>query len=293
MIKYLKIKNLKIGDIIIYSALIIISIVMLYPVLYMASLSLSDTSAVINGKVKLFPVGWSLDAYKYVLREQRIATSYINTVIYALIGTLFSLLFTSMLAYPLSIQGFLLRKYIIIMLVITLFFSGGLIPYFITIRNLNMINTLWVMVIPGSVSAWYVIIYRTFFQSIPSSMHEAAFIDGANDITILFRIIIPLSKPLLAAMALFSLVRIWNDYFTAMIFLTNNKKYPLQMILRSMVTQAEMNNKDSMNMMGQFDVTPRTIRSATIIVAMLPIMCIYPFMQKYFAHGVMLGSIKG
>lgn len=288
-----RIDRFSIVDVIIYVFLIVLSFVMVYPVLYMFSLSLSSSEAVTSGMVKFLPVDLSFEAYKFVLNDPRIGYSYLNTIKYALLGTFFSLLFTSMMAYPLSVKTFALRKFNTILLTITMFFGGGLIPYYLIIKELHMINTLWVMVIPGAVSAWSVIIYRTFFQSIPSSLRESAFMDGANDIYILFKIILPLSKPLLATMALFSIVGIWNDYFTAMIFLMDNKKYPLQMILRSLVVQVDVSNKETAAMMSSYNVISRTIRAATITVAMIPIMCIYPFLQKYFAHGIMIGSIKG
>lgn len=282
-----------IGDIVIWLILILLAIIMIYPVLYMFSISLSDSRAVSRGLVKLFPVGFSLDAYLFVLRDPRVGLSYWNTIVYATLFCICSLLFTSLTAYPLSIQSFSLRNILTILYAITMFFGGGLIPYYITLKMLGMINSIWVMIIPGCVSVWNMIIYRTFFSNIPSSLRESAFIDGANDVTILFRIIIPLSKPLLATMALFAIVGKWNDYFGAMIFLTDAQKYPLQMILRSLVMQIDVSTKETAQLMAQYNVVTSTIRAATIVVAMLPIMCIYPFLQKYFAHGIMIGSIKG
>ena len=286
-------KRLEPADWIINIFLLILTAVVLYPFIYMVSISVSDPVAVEFGKVRFLPVGWSWEAYLFVFNDPRLMLAYVNTIIYAVLGTSLSLLLTSLTAYPLSVKWFCMKKFIIKFLTVTMFFGGGIIPYYITIRNLHMINTIWVMILPGAVSAWNVILYRTFFQSLPDSLGESAYIDGANDIKILFQIILPLSKPLLVTMALFSVVGIWNDYFTALIFLNDRSKYPLQMILRSILVQVELLNKDTAQLMMNFTVNSKTIKAATIMVAMLPIMLVYPFIQKYFMQGMMIGSLKG
>jgi len=227
------------GDVIIWFILILVALATIYPVFYMFSLSLSDPAAVSEGKVKVFPVGFSLDAYKFVLSDPRIGQSYLNTILYAGLFCFFSLFFTSLTAYPLSVDYFSGKRVITILYAITMFFGGGLVPYYLALKSYRMINTIWVMVIPGCVSAWNVVIYRTFFRDIPSSLRESAYIDGANDFVILFAIILPLSKPLLATMALFAIVGKWNDYFNSLLFITDSNKYPLQMILRSLVMKVE------------------------------------------------------
>lgn len=273
--------------------LFIIMIIMLYPVIYVVSLSISDPGAVSRGEVVLFPVDFCVDAYKYVLQDNRLGRAYFNTVLYAVLGTVSSIFFTGLFAYPLSIKSFCLKKFNTIMILITMYFGGGMIPTYMVIKNLHLIDTIWVMVIPGAISAYNVIIYRTFFSGIPTALRESAFMDGANDIIIFFKIILPLSKPLLATMALFSIVGIWNNYFSPLIYLSDIARQPLQLLLRQMVVQLDFQNQAAADLMVGLTINSRTIRAATILVTMLPIMCIYPFLQKYFASGIMIGSVKG
>jgi putative aldouronate transport system permease protein len=200
-----------------------------------------------------------------------------------------------MLAYPLSIKTFPLRGVITVYLTITLFFAGGLIPQYMLARNLGIINTMWVMILPGAVGAWNVIIYRTFFKNVPSDMRESAFIDGAGEVQILFRIMVPLSKPLFAAMALFSMVAVWNDYFTPMIFLSDKLKWPVQVVLSKLLFNIEAFKDKEMVAALQADqlFSPRVVKAAAVVVTLTPIMCVNPFIQKYFAKGIYVGAIKG
>ena len=206
-----------------------------------------------------------------------------------------------MFAYPLSIKEFSFKKPLVVYITITMFFNGGLIPTFLLMRDLHLMNTFTVMVLPFCVSAWNVIIYRTFFQSIPAELRESAFLDGANDITVLFRIVLPLSKPLLATFALFSLVATWNSWFNALLYLTDSSRYPVQMVLRRILLESDL-WQNQINVLGankaQFlamrDVVhTKNIMMASVFVVMLPILTIYPFVQKYFAKGMMIGAIKG
>ena len=288
-----KLKKIGSADLIIYFILLLISFIMLYPVLYMFSVSLSDINAVVRNEVKFYPVGFSLEAYRMFLKDARILKSYYNTIVYSILGTFFSLSFTSLMAYPLSIRSFCMKKFNTVFLTITMFIGGGLIPYYMTIRNLGMVDTIWVIVIPGSVGAWNVIIYKTFFLGIPDSLRESAYIDGANDILILFRIILPVSKALLATMGLFSIVGIWNDFFTALIFINTNSKQPLQILLRSILILNTFSNTELDKINKAKEVNTQTVKAAAIVVAVLPLMIIYPFLQKYFAKGILIGSIKG
>lgn len=273
--------------------MILLGIIFLYPVLNVLALSLSDESIVGFQKVGIIPRGFSLNSFANLLSQENIVRYYINTIMYAISGTFVMLLLTSLLAYTLTIETFSGKKIITILLTITYFFSGGLIPYYLLISKLGIINTIWAMILPGSISAWNVIIFRTFFKEIPKSLRESAHIDGANDFIVLFRIIIPLSKALLATFAVFSIVSFWNDYFNALLFIRNQSKYPIQMLLRRLLINTDFQDIAKIKAIAGNQVSARTLKAATVIITILPIMCVYPFFQKYFAKGFMIGSIKG
>lgn len=278
-----------------YVFLIALCIVMLYPLVNTLAVSLSNPEMIVQGKVSWIPRGLNLEGYKYIFSEKKLITAFGNTVVYALLGTFIMLLLTSLMAYPLSVSDFVLRKFITIFLTITMFFGGGLIPTYLLIRKLHMIDTLWVMVIPGAVSAFNVILFRTFFKNIPKELGESAYMDGANDFRILFQIYLPLSKPLLATFALFGIVGAWNGWFDALIYLNNESKYPIQMILRKMIAETDNSsmNAQTFKLLSDMKIHGKNIKMATVIVSILPILFLYPFMQKHFTTGVMIGSIKG
>ena len=291
MNKFKKKLRLGIADYILYLVLFVLISFTLYPVIYTVSVSISDVNAIALGKVKFLPVGFTLDSYKAIFMDNAIIRAYGYTILYSFTATFFFLIFTSMLAYALAIKEFCFRKIFTIFLIITMFISGGLIPFYLTVLSYGLEDTIWALVIPGSVSAWYVIIFRTFFHGLSPSVREAAYIDGANDFIILWRIFVPLSKALFATMILFSVVEEWNRYLYALLFLRDSSKYPLQMILRQMLISfdyEELNRKVEI-----FKVNEASIKSATILVTIFPIMCIYPFLQKYFVKGIMVGAIKG
>lgn len=293
--KYKQSISSKVFDFFNYLFMVIIIIIMLYPFLHVVAISLSDPKMITRGEVSWYPRGFNIEGYKLILSSSQLWVAYKNTIIYAGLGTFFTLFFTSLMAYPLSIKDFVGRKFLTIYLTITMFFSGGMIPTYLLIRKLNMINTIWVMVIPGCVSAYNVIVFRTFFQGISSELRESAYLDGANDIVILFVIILPLSKALLATFGLFSIVGHWNSWFSALIYLNEESKYPIQMILRKILfvsTASEASDMAAMRI-AQKAVHSKNIQMATIIVTIAPILCIYPFIQKHFAKGVMIGSLKG
>lgn len=269
-------------------------IVMLYPLLHVIAISLSSPSMVATGSISFYPRQLHLSGYEVIFRDGEILRTYRNTILYAFGGTVITLLFTSMIAYPLSIRDFLLRRFLTVYLAVTMFFSGGLIPTYLLIRSLGLMNTYLVMVLPTAIAAFSVIVFRTFFQGLPPDLRESAFIDGANDFLILFIIVLPLSKALLATFALFSVVGHWNSWFPALLYLTDRNRWPVQLILRRLVVQLEQAaDPASMYMVAAGHVHPKNIRMAVIVVVMVPILCIYPFLQKYFAKGVLIGSIKG
>jgi len=250
------------------------------------------------GLVGWFPRGFSILGYEYVLAAPDLWRYYLNTIAYVVVGTSLTLFLTSMVAYSLSVRDFVLRKAITLFLAVTMFFNGGLIPTFLVVKNLGLLNTFAVMVIPGAVAAFNVVIYRTFFQSLPNELRESATIDGANDILILFRIILPLSKALLAVFALFSIVGQWNGWFPAQIYLRDSERYPIQMLIKKLVFEREnltamANSSAYADLVRLNKVTPRNINMAIIVFTTMPILVIYPFIQKYFVTGLMVGSIKG
>jgi putative aldouronate transport system permease protein len=285
----------KVFDFINTIIMLLIIIVMIYPFLYVLSVSLSAPNYIVEGKVSWFPRGFNLQGYKLILSNSQIWLAYRNTILYALVGTVITLILTSMTAYPLSISDFVLKKQFTIFLSITMFFSGGLVPTYLLIKNLHLINTFWVMVIPGCISAYNIFIYRTFFQGMPAELRESAYLDGANDIVILFKIILPLSKALLATFGLFSIVGHWNSWFNALLYLNSEKKYPIQMILRQIlfVIGADSYNDAAAQMLQSKMLNPKNIQMSVVILTCAPILCIYPFIQKYFVKGVMIGAIKG
>lgn len=285
--------KISVSEIVIYLVLFLLALVILFPMIYIISLSFSDTGAVSRGEVVFLPVGFNLDAYKYVFQDARFGRAYLNSAIYAMGSTLASVILTGMMAYPLSISTFSLRKPLTVLIMITMYFGGGMIPTYMVMRNLRLLDSPLAMILPGAVSAYNVIIYRTFFQGIPAALQEAAHIDGAGEFTIFWKIILPLSKPLLATMALFAIVGSWNNYFDALIYLNDSDLQPLALYLRQLVISMDMSSQGMKDLVAHMDVNPRTVRAATMLVSMLPIMCVYPFLQKYFTSGIMIGSVKG
>ncbi|MDI4645038.1 carbohydrate ABC transporter permease [Cohnella hashimotonis] len=268
------------------------SFLFLFPVWYVAVSSLSSPAAVASGDVTLWPKGFTWQAYELVLKDSRIWEAYANTLFYVGAGTLLNLIMTTLGAYPLSRRQLLGGSAIMAMIVFTMFFSGGLIPSYLNIRDLGLYNTRWVLIVPAAVSAFNLIVLRTFFQTIPESLIESAKIDGAQDIRVLWSVVLPLSKPGLAVMLLFYAVAHWNSWFSAMVYLQDRSLYPLQLVLREILIHAQTSELTAN--VPQQDVTQvsATIRYATIMIATLPILLLYPFLQKHFVKGVMIGALK-
>ena len=268
--------------------------VTLYPFWYVVMVSLSDGRAVLAGKVSLWPVNFTLATYKVVLSDSSIITGFRNTVVYTVLGTFINLAMTSMCAYPLARPNLEGKKALMGFIVFTMFFSGGMVPTYLVVNQLGIIDTIWAMVLPGAISTYNMIVMRTFFMGIPESMHESACLDGANDIQILLRIVLPVSKPIMATMLLFYAVGHWNGYMNALMYLNSKALFPLQSILRNMVVDGQLTNSTTEVGAGSsFEVIETTMKYATIVISTLPIIMIYPFVQKYFVKGVMIGSIKG
>lgn len=268
-------------------------IITLYPFIYVVSMSLSDKKYVLSQTIWLWPRGFDLGSYQLVLDNPDVWRAYYNTIWYTSVGTLINVVMTLLAAYPLSRRTFFLRNPLTLFITFTMFFSGGLIPAFILIRNLNLYNTRWVMVIPGAISVYNMLIARQYLMSIPDSLHECARIDGAGEGRILWNIFLPLCKPIIAVLILFYAVGHWNSYITAVIYLPNQTLQPIQVFLAKVLVQ---NSEEALrNMPGGMDrsIYATQLKYAVIIVVILPILALYPFVQKYFVKGVMIGAIKG
>ena len=269
------------------------SLITLYPVVILISNSFSDGYAIMAGKVLLWPVDVNLAAYRLVLKHKEIGQAYLNTITYTLVGTAINIVLTTLGAYPLSRKNLYGRSLLMMFFAFTMFFSGGMIPAYLNIRNLGLLNTIWALVLPGAVSVWNMIIMRTFFQNtIPDELWESAAIDGANDLTFFLKVVLPLSGTIMAVMVLFYGVGHWNAWFSAMIYMSTRSKYPLQLILREIITLSSSQDLSGAAL-SDAESVGEAVKYATMMVATLPIMCLYPFLQRYFVKGVMLGSIKG
>ncbi|MCQ6560099.1 carbohydrate ABC transporter permease [Paenibacillus mendelii] len=280
----------------IYLFLTVIFLIVLVPLLYIFSSSFSSPQAVISGKVWLFPVDFTLEGYKAVFRNPQILTGYANSLFYAIVGTFVNVVLTVMLAYPLSKKTFYGRQFVMLLLVVTMLFDGGLIPYYLLVKDLHLLDTRWAMILPGAIAVFQVIVARTFFQTtIPDELSEAAELDGCSDIRFITSIVLPLSKPIIAVMTLMYAVGHWNAYFDALIFLRSAELFPLQIVLRNIlilntIDPSMVSNVDQMlAQQGLKDL----LKYSLIVVASAPVLMIYPFVQKHFVKGVMIGSLKG
>ena len=273
----------------------ILTLIFLYPMWYVIMAAFSDPARFVSHTGLLWlPEGFSLAGFKMVLRTASIVTGYGNIILYVITGTALNILLTSMGAYVLSRKKLYIRRFLSLAIVFTMYLSGGLIHFYLTVRNLGLYNTRLALILPVAVNTWNLIVMRTSMSQVPDSLEEAAKIDGANDFVILFRVILPVIKSTVAVMVLFYAVQHWNSWFNAMIFLQDRSKYPLQLFLREILlsgsmtdiatgsTGEDVNNVLTMNM----------LKYCTIVVSTLPILCIYPFLQKYFVKGVMIGSVK-
>lgn len=279
----------------IYSFLAVVLVVVLYPLIYVVSASLSSPVAVSSGRVWLYPVDFSLRGYEVALNNSLIVTGYLNSIYYTFFGTLISVVTTVLVAYPLSRQRLFGANAVMVFITFTLIFSGGLIPTYLVVKDLGMIDTRWSLLIPQAIAAWQVIVARTFFRmNIPEELVEAAELDGCSDLNFLWRIVLPLSTPILAVLILMYAVSQWNAYFDALMYLKSAALHPLQLTLRSILilnttTSGSMDAKTMLERQQLADL----LKYALIVVASLPVLAIYPFVQRYFVKGMLIGSIKG
>lgn len=265
----------------------------LYPYLYVLSVSISDSRAAFEGRVFLWPVGFSLEGYKSVLSEANLWVAYGNTLYYTVVGTVFNIVATTLAAYPLSRRSFVARRPLNFLIAFTMYFSGGLIPSYLLITGLGLYNSRWVMILPVLLSTSNMMICRSAFSSIPEEVIESAYIDGANDMQLYWHIAIRLIVPTLAVLTLYYAVGHWNSYFNAMLYLSKPKLQPLQLLLRRVLLQASSELNNAEESAESAVAVSLQVRYVTIVVSTLPILCFYPFIQKYFIKGVMLGAVKG
>ena len=278
-----------------YIFLALLGLLTIYPMIYVlfASISMPNEFLKMNFGILWRPLGFQLEAYRLVFRNNNILTGFRNTAFYVVAGTAISMVMSVMTSFLLARKGYLLKKFFTLLILFTMYFSGGLIPFFLIVKNLHMLDTVWAILIPSAVSTYNCIVLRTAFDALPASLEESARIDGANDLRILFQIYLPLCVPTLAVIGLFYAVGRWNAWFNAVVFLRSRSLYPLQLVLRELLItsnsdyMAEMGNNIEMTAIGEL------VRYATIIVATVPILILYPFLQKYFVKGMMIGAVKG
>ncbi|MGG1553471.1 carbohydrate ABC transporter permease [Paenibacillus ferrarius] len=278
-------------DVVLYLILLGVVLSALYPFVYMIAVSFSGVVPVLKGQVWLWPKEFNVATYASVFEKPEIGRAYLNTILYTVLGTVISLLVTGAGAYALSKKHLIFQKGFMIMIVITLFFSGGMIPTFLVVRSYHLIDTIWAMILPTAVSSWNLIVMRTFFSGIPQEVEESGKIDGLTDIGIFFRLVLPLSKAILATIGLFYGVAIWNNFFSALLYLRDADLFPLQVIVRNMVLQGQ--GTGAGNIGGDTLIVDEAIKYAAIVITTVPILLVYPFLQKYFAKGALIGSIKG
>lgn len=286
----------KIFQVLVYVIIVLISIVTLYPLIYSLSASVSEPREILNGNVWLWPVNFTTGAYSRVFHSPDIRTGYLNTVIYAVGGTALDLIMTVAAAYPLSRKDLKGRNFITLMITFTMFFSGGMIPTYINIKSLGLLNTRWSVILPGLINVTNMLIMRNFFiNSIPDELHEAAEIDGSSPFNTLLTVILPLSKSILIVITIYYFVAHWNAYFDAMMYITKHDKWPLQVFLRQILLLSQMG--DMAETLGVDDANTAllyaSLKYAIIVVAALPLIIVYPMVQKFFEKGIMMGSVKG
>ncbi|MBU5349400.1 carbohydrate ABC transporter permease [Paenibacillus lautus] len=286
----------RIAGVFIYIILSFITLLVLYPLFFVLIASISAPETVMRGEVWLWPKELSFVGYERLFANSELVRGFLNTLLYTTTGTALNVLMTIAAAYPLSRVDFKGRHVFTLIIVFTMFFSGGMIPNYLLVKELGMLDTIWAIIIPSAVSVWNIIIMRTFFQSsIPKEMQEAAFIDGASNMRVLLRIVLPLSGPILAVMVLFYAVGHWNSYFSALIYLSDRANYPMQLFLREILVQGQMQEMVDISddSLARSLMDAEAIKYAAVIVTNLPMLMLYPFLQKYFVKGVMIGAIKG
>jgi putative aldouronate transport system permease protein len=274
--------------------LTIIIVVIVGPLLYVFLSSFLEPNAIIRKGLSLNSSDWSLEGYKRIFTDDTIVRGFINSILYSIGFTIVTVVVSLLAGYTLSVEGLVGKKVFMVFFLFTMFFGGGLIPTYFVIRDLGMLNTIWAIIIPGAVNVWFIILSRTYFKAVPNELKEAARIDGASDLKIFLSIILPLSKPIIFVLALYAFIGQWNAYFDAMIYLDDRELYPLQLVLRSILIQNEVQPGMVADIQARNELMriSEMIRYSSIVIASLPLLIMYPFFQKYFEKGVMVGSLK-
>ena len=292
-IKYVNSDTIFLGFI--YIIMFLICIIMLYPLILTVSNSVSDPQSIVRGEVKLLPVGFSFESYEKVFENEDIIRGFINSVIYTVVGTIVNLIMTILAAYPLSRKDLVGKNVIMLFITFTMFFSGGMIPTFLVVRNLHLMNTMWAIILPGAINAYNMIIARTYFiNNIPQELQDAAMIDGCSNTKFLIKVVLPISTTIIVILTMFYAVSHWNAYLNPLMYFSKKEMYPLQVIIRDILQSAQaadMTNADTVLSTRFFEI--ERIKYASIVIASLPMVIAYPFIMKYFQKGVMMGAIKG
>ncbi|MFM9328370.1 carbohydrate ABC transporter permease [Paenibacillus mesotrionivorans] len=281
----------RIFDIINHMLLLLIALICVLPFVYVVAVSFASPAEVAKGGLILWPKEWSLASYRYIFSTDTLFRSMLVSIYITVVGTFINLLFTSLMAYPLAKTQLRGRQIILLGVLFTMLFGGGMIPTYFVVKALHLTNSLWALMIPSAISAFNLIVLKNFFQNIPDGLEDSARIDGCNDVGVLFRIVLPLSLPAMATFGLFYAVGHWNQFFNAILYINDNRMWPIQVLLREIVILAQSSIGDTT--IDSADIQPLTIRMAVIVFATIPILMVYPFLQKHFAKGVMLGSVKG
>lgn len=274
--------------------LVLFTLIILFPLLYILLASFLDPNVLLRKGLALSASDWTLEGYRRIFQNDAIVRGFFNAFLYSGLFALVTVITSILAAYPLAIDGFKGKQIFMVFFIITMFFNGGLIPTYLVIKDLGMLNTIWAIVLPGAVSVFNIILARTYFKAIPKELFEAARIDGASDLHIFFKIVVPLSKPIILVLALYAFVAQWNSYFDAMIYLEDPSMHPLQLVLRSILIQNEVQPgmiSDQLAM-AELKKVSEMIKYSSIIISSLPLLIMYPFFQKYFEKGAMVGSIK-
>lgn len=269
-------------------------LIVLVPLVYIVIASFMNPTVLLNKGISFNVSDWSLKGYKTILSNDAMVRGFMNSILYSVGFAVITVMVSICAAYPLSVNGFVGKNVFMTMFVITMFFGGGLIPTYLLVKNLGMLNTVWAILLPGAINVWNIILARTFFKGIPNELYEAARVDGASDLLIFFKLVLPLSKPIIFVLALYAFVGQWNSYFDAMIYLEDPNLHPLQLVLRSILIQNQANPgmiSDQLAM-AELKKLSEMIKYSSIVISSLPLIVMYPFFQKYFEKGVMVGSLK-
>ncbi|MBA2939131.1 carbohydrate ABC transporter permease [Paenibacillus sp. CGMCC 1.16610] len=283
----------KIIDSFIILLVTVASFICLVPILHLIAVSLSSNAAILSNKVTVFPVEWNTLAYETVFKDAKMISSLFFTIILVVVFTVVCMIMTICAAYPLTKKKLKGRDFFLIIIVFTMFFSGGLIPEYLLVKSLKLTNTIWSLVLPGMINAFYLIILKSFFSSIPEELEESARIDGSSHFGTLFRIVLPLSLPVLATLSLFYAVGRWNGFMDALFYITNQDLYPIQLKLYQLVISNQMSDATATEGMNALAPIPESLKAASIMFATIPILLVYPWLQRYFISGIMIGAVKG